>query len=137
MRTCAPRLCTRVLAVPPTGPADASRELTELRQRIGEAIRAARLAKGWNQDQLGEALHRDRFVVGRWEKGRADIKVEDAIRLAEALGHAGIVALVEERDAAGESQAGATRDLAIGRMLRRPRIRQLQVVLADDLDVAA
>jgi len=39
-------------------------------EKYGALIRAAREAKGWDQDRLGREIGRDKSFVSRWELGR-------------------------------------------------------------------
>ena len=56
-----------------------------MRERLGETLRAARKAKGWNQTQLAEACKIDRTVISRIESGAWSFGVDTLFRIAHAL----------------------------------------------------
>jgi transcriptional regulator with XRE-family HTH domain len=53
---------------------------------IGRNIRAARLALGWSQPQLGRALGVTKGAVLNWEKGRTRLWPGGLTHLAAVLG---------------------------------------------------
>jgi transcriptional regulator with XRE-family HTH domain len=53
---------------------------------VGENIRQARIAKGWNQTVLGEKLGIAQKQVSRIEEGESSPTVARLILIAEALG---------------------------------------------------
>jgi DNA-binding transcriptional regulator YiaG len=52
----------------------------------GEQIKAAREAKGWSQEELGQQLSRTKMWVSLIERGKRSIKAEDAAQLQDILG---------------------------------------------------
>lgn len=57
-----------------------------LRQRLGGALREARLAKTLTQNQLAEALETDPETISRFERGATLPSLLRLLDLAEALG---------------------------------------------------
>ena len=55
-------------------------------QASNSPIAEARLAKGWTQQQLGEAIGVDKSQIHKWESGRRNPKLDAIMRLAEVLG---------------------------------------------------
>jgi transcriptional regulator with XRE-family HTH domain len=55
---------------------------------LGERIRAARLAAGLEQAQLGELLDVGQSAVSQWESGHAHPNGPHVVRLVEVLGPA-------------------------------------------------
>lgn len=55
-------------------------------QTIGERIKALRNAKGWSQGKLGQKLGLSGTAVTNWEKGKNELKYDNAIQLARVLG---------------------------------------------------
>ena len=49
-------------------------------------IAKARIAKGWTQRQLGEAIGVDNTQIAKWERGERKPKLEALLKLGEALG---------------------------------------------------
>lgn len=49
-------------------------------------IARARLAKGWTQAQLADAIGVCQQMIGRWETGRRNPKKESLMRIGKALG---------------------------------------------------
>lgn len=52
---------------------------------IGKRIKAARMAKGWSQDKLGDEVGAAQTTVSSWERGRTEPTREDVQRVADAL----------------------------------------------------
>ena len=52
---------------------------------VGENIRKYRLAKGWNQGRLGEAIHVGKNKVSLYETGKSVPDAETLLMIAEAL----------------------------------------------------
>ena len=52
---------------------------------IGKRIRAARIANGFSQEDLGDALSVTRSAVSLWEKGRSEPEEQNLESLAEVL----------------------------------------------------
>ncbi len=55
------------------------------RQRLGHALRAARLARGLTQAQVGALIGRDRTTVSDWERGLSMATLEDLGPICRAL----------------------------------------------------
>lgn len=54
---------------------------------VGLAIRQARKTKGWNQQQLAEAMgYADRSTIAKIETGASDVNQSTVKKLAEVLG---------------------------------------------------
>lgn len=49
-------------------------------------IAAARIAKGWTQRQLADALGVGQSIIARWETGGRTPKMQTLQRIADALG---------------------------------------------------
>lgn len=52
---------------------------------VGEQIKAAREAKGWSQEELGNKLNRTKMWISLIERGKRSIKPEDATQLRTIL----------------------------------------------------
>lgn len=52
---------------------------------IGERIKKIRQEKGLSQKELGEKLGVSQQMIGQWETGKANPKIETLIKIAEAL----------------------------------------------------
>jgi transcriptional regulator with XRE-family HTH domain len=57
----------------------------EFRQRLGAALRSARLRKDWTQDQLAGLIESDPETVSRFERGAALPSLVRLLALANAL----------------------------------------------------
>lgn len=58
----------------------------EFRKRLGHAIRRARFFRDrMSQQALGDAIHRSKAAVSRWEGGRALPDAYDLARISAAL----------------------------------------------------
>lgn len=55
------------------------------RRAVGEQIRVARRAQGLSQERLAELAGMDRQAINRIEQGHASAKLDNLIRIAEAL----------------------------------------------------
>lgn len=53
---------------------------------IGDRIRAARIARGWSQGQLGREAGVSQTGISSWERNRTEPTRDDVKRLARALG---------------------------------------------------
>lgn len=62
-----------------------SEEAAVFKQRLGEAIRAARLERGWSQADLAEQVGIDRKTVNRIENGVHSTLVGTVYSIARAL----------------------------------------------------
>jgi len=57
---------------------------TELKSHIAENLRKHRVLRGYTQEYIAEYLgKKDYTAYSRYEQGRSNLKMEDAIRLAE------------------------------------------------------
>jgi transcriptional regulator with XRE-family HTH domain len=61
----------------------------EIEEKLGKAVRAARLAKGWSQEQLSFESGLHRTYVGAVERGEKNLTVKNVVRIATALGVSG------------------------------------------------
>lgn len=52
---------------------------------VGTAVRAARLARGYRQDDLAELLGVDRSTIARYENGTRSMSVSTLIQVAQLL----------------------------------------------------
>lgn len=59
--------------------------IAEVKRRMGEAIRLARMKAGASQGDLARRMRYAQSVVSRWEAGRHLPTLDDYIRLADAL----------------------------------------------------
>jgi transcriptional regulator with XRE-family HTH domain len=59
--------------------------MSDLRRSFGAAVREARKAKGWSQEQLAAAAGLDRTYVSGLERGVRNPSLSTQERLAEAL----------------------------------------------------
>jgi transcriptional regulator with XRE-family HTH domain len=58
----------------------------KLPESVGGRIKAARIARGWTQDQLAGAVGVSRSAVAQWETDRAGQVRENLSRIAATLG---------------------------------------------------
>jgi len=58
----------------------------DLRTALGLAVRAARVERGWTQEQLSEAAGLDRTYVSGLERGRRNPTLTTQKRVTDALG---------------------------------------------------
>ena len=65
-----------------SGQADGERQL----KRLGEAVRAARKAKGLSQEALADVSGIDRSHMGKIERGERNVTLMNLLRIAKALG---------------------------------------------------
>lgn len=56
-----------------------------MKQSIADALREAREAKGWTQEDLAEAAQMNRTTIAKYETGRIEPKSKSLKRLAAAL----------------------------------------------------
>lgn len=56
------------------------------RKMIGEQIRKARIAKGWKQKRLAQAVHVEPQTVSNWERGVSTPDLDTLAVIADALG---------------------------------------------------
>ena len=54
---------------------------------LGDAIRRARVAKGFSQEHLALHAEIDRSYLGRVERGDNNVAILTLVRIADALGH--------------------------------------------------
>jgi transcriptional regulator with XRE-family HTH domain len=54
-------------------------------QRFGENVRAARLARGWTQEDLAGRTGLATVQVSRVERGKREIRLTTLVRLLDAL----------------------------------------------------
>lgn len=57
-----------------------------LRRQLADRLRQLREARGWSQDELGEASGMHRTYISLIERARCNVGVDTVDRLAEALG---------------------------------------------------
>jgi transcriptional regulator with XRE-family HTH domain len=53
--------------------------------RFGENVRAARLARGWTQEELAHRTGLATVQISRIERGRREVRITTLLRLARAL----------------------------------------------------
>lgn len=53
--------------------------------RFGQNVRAARLARGWTQEQLAERTGLASVQISRIERGKREVRITTLIRLVRAL----------------------------------------------------
>lgn len=58
----------------------------EIEKKLGEAIRAKRLEKGWSQEELSFESGLHRTYIGAVERGEKNLTVKNLVRIAWALG---------------------------------------------------
>lgn len=58
----------------------------DLRKRVGERVRGARLARGWSQEKLAESIGVSVESVSRYECGKLALSLEGLERVAAHLG---------------------------------------------------
>ncbi len=104
------------------------------RRELRESIRRARQAKGMTQADLGDAVGSNRSQVNRIERGSADITRQLAARLAEVLDLPDLPRLFSERERSDESR-DQSRDRIVARLVDRPDLQKVTIVVADDLHV--
>lgn len=73
-------LRTEPFAVPPDSPSD-----ERLLRGMGKRMAAYRVAKGWNQTELGKKAGFRQETISRWETGTTQPTVLEAVALARAL----------------------------------------------------
>ena len=54
--------------------------------RFGQNVRAARLARGWTQEQLAHESGLATVQISRIERGRREVRITTLLRLGRALG---------------------------------------------------
>jgi len=54
-------------------------------RHLGEAIRSARLARGWTQEKLGRLIYRSQARVSEIEAGAVPATIEDLVRIGDVL----------------------------------------------------
>lgn len=55
---------------------------------IGDWIKSARAAKGWNQERLGEAVGVSKANVSHWETGKHEPSFNQLLRIRDVTGYA-------------------------------------------------
>jgi DNA-binding XRE family transcriptional regulator/Holliday junction resolvase-like predicted endonuclease len=91
--------------------------VTPLRQAVGASVLAARVDRGWTQDELGNAAEVSRSLIAAIERGTRDASLESLERVARALDAELVVELraplvvgrADQRDAAHAACAAAVR----------------------------
>ena len=59
--------------------------MEEQLQRFGANIRAARLARGWTQEELAHRTGLASVQISRIERGRREVRLSTLVRLVDAL----------------------------------------------------
>jgi transcriptional regulator with XRE-family HTH domain len=54
-------------------------------KRIGQALRTARLAKNWSQEELSFECGLHRTYIGAVERGEKNLTLKNLVRLAKSL----------------------------------------------------
>jgi transcriptional regulator with XRE-family HTH domain len=54
-------------------------------KRIGQALRAARLAKNWSQEELSFECGLHRTYIGAVERGEKNLTLKNLVKLAKSL----------------------------------------------------
>ncbi len=57
----------------------------EATQRFGANVRAARIARGWTQEELAHRTGLATVQVSRIERGRREVRLTTLLRLVDAL----------------------------------------------------
>lgn len=60
-------------------------DMDELRQIIGDNVRALRKAQGWTQEQLGEQAEMSYKALGEIERGEVSPSLNSLLKIANAL----------------------------------------------------
>ncbi|MBO0947516.1 helix-turn-helix domain-containing protein [Fibrella forsythiae] len=60
--------------------------MEDIKQVIGQRIKAARIKKGLTQKEFGEKLGLTRSVIGGYELGKQNLTVDTLKKIADALG---------------------------------------------------
>ena len=81
-------------------------------QAFGRNVRAARLAKGWTQEDLSAATGLATVQISRVERGRREVRLTTLLRLRDALGVSADALLEDPRDS--EVGADPALDPAVG-----------------------
>ena len=101
---------------------------------IGARIRAARVDRGWTQDQLAAAVGVSRSAVAQWETGRAGQITGNLTRIAAVL-DTHVVQLMFGNDTESSLRPNSGDELAILRLYRAcsPEDRQILLRMAKRL----
>lgn len=94
----------------------------------GARIRAARLERGWTQDDLAEAVGVSRSAVAQWETDRAGQIRANLARISEVLG-VSVEQLVYGEDRRGALPAASADELALLRFYRHCMPEDRQILL--------
>jgi transcriptional regulator with XRE-family HTH domain len=62
------------------------RKAPEIEKKLGDAIRAMRLEKGWSQEELSFESGLHRTYIGAVERGEKNLTVKNLVRIARSLG---------------------------------------------------
>jgi transcriptional regulator with XRE-family HTH domain len=62
------------------------RKIPEIEKKLGDAIRAKRLEKGWSQEELSFESGLHRTYIGAVERGEKNLTVKNLVRIAHSLG---------------------------------------------------
>lgn len=60
--------------------------MPEVQAQLGKAVRAARKARGWSQEELAAAADVDRTYISGLERGTRNPAISTVERIARALG---------------------------------------------------
>lgn len=60
--------------------------MEQVLQKFGENVRAARLARGWTQEDLSQHSGLAVVQISRVERGKREIRLTTLLRLLDALG---------------------------------------------------
>jgi transcriptional regulator with XRE-family HTH domain len=94
----------------------------------GERIRAARVERGWTQEDLAAAVGVSRSAVAQWETDRAGQLRANLTRIAEALGIS-VEHLLYGEDKRAAAVAAHGDELALLRLYRRCTPEDRQILL--------
>lgn len=72
--------------MPPRKPQEIDPKVLDIRIRLGQRIRALRLAKGMNQDEFAAAAGIHRTHPGKLENALIDPQLSTLVKVATALG---------------------------------------------------
>lgn len=94
----------------------------------GARIRAARLERGWTQDDLAEAVGVSRSAVAQWETDRAGQIRANLTRISEVL-EISVEQLLYGEDRRGVPLAASADELALLRLYRQCAPEDRQILL--------
>jgi transcriptional regulator with XRE-family HTH domain len=102
-----------------------------LNQRIGAAIRAARLARGVTQEELARAFGVDRVTIARYEGGARAISAPTLLQLLSFLGRE--IQLEGEQGAGAPARRREPLDPVVARIVQLLQERPELVATVTDL----